>query len=213
MHKIYNSKQNMKKLVLLLILVGNAAFAQKLTKEQLIDKMSDVGCECTTKQQVTKENLEITLGLCILEALNKYEKDVERHYGKNVITNDKKMEELGYDIGLKMGAKCPSVFMNMADDESDTNGEEVVEEIPDAVLTGKISEIKSEQFLTFVVKEDSGKNNQFILLSSFDNAFLLTDKVLKVSDAVDVTYYEMDLFDAKLGKFVSFKIVTDIVKK
>ena len=61
----------MKKLVLLLILVGNAAFAQKLTKEQLIDKMSDVGCECTTKQQVTKENLEITLGLCILEALNK----------------------------------------------------------------------------------------------------------------------------------------------
>lgn len=203
----------MKKLVLLLILVGNAAFAQKLTKEQLIDKMSDVGCECTTKQQVTKENLEITLGLCILEALNKYEKDVERHYGKNVITNDKKMEELGYDIGLKMGAKCPSVFMNMADEESDTNGEEVVEEIPDAVLTGKISEIKSEQFLTFVVKEDSGKNNQFILLSSFDNAFLLTDKVLKVSDAVDVTYYEMDLFDAKLGKFVSFKIVTDIVKK
>lgn len=203
----------MKKLVLLLILFGNAAFAQKLTKEQLIDKMSDVGCECTTKQQVTKENLEITLGLCILEALNKYEKDVERHYGKNVITNDKKMEELGYDIGLKMGAKCPSVFMNMADEESDTNGEEVVEEIPDAVLTGKISEIKSEQFLTFVVKEDSGKNNQFILLSSFDNAFLLTDKVLKVSDAVDVTYYEMDLFDAKLGKFVSFKIVTDIVKK
>ncbi|RAK21795.1 hypothetical protein B0I03_105231 [Flavobacterium aquaticum] len=213
MHKIYNSKQNMKKLVLLLILVGNVAFAQKLTKEQLIDKMSDVGCECATKQQVTKENLEITLGLCILEALNKYEKDVERHYGKNVITNDKKMEELGYDIGLKMGAKCPSVFMNMVDEESDTNGEEVVEEIPDAVLTGKISEIKSEQFLTFVVKEDSGKNNQFILLSSFDNAFLLTDKVLKVSDAVDVTYYEMDLFDAKLGKFVSFKIVTDIVKK
>lgn len=213
MHKIYNSKQNMKKLVLLIILVGNVAFAQKLTKEQLIDKMSDVGCECTTKQQVTKENLEITLGLCILEALNKYEKDVERHYGKNVITNDKKMEELGYDIGLKMGAKCPSVFMNMADEESDTNGEEVVEEIPDAVLTGKISEIKLEQFLTFVVKEDSGKNNQFILLSSFDNAFLLTDKVLKVSDAVDVTYYEMDLFDAKLGKFVSFKIVTDIVKK
>ena len=213
MHKIYNSKQNMKKLVLLLILVGNAAFAQKLTKEQLIDKMSDVGCECTTKQQVTKENLEITLGLCILEALNKYEKDVERHYGKNVITNDKKMEELGYDIGLKMGAKCPSVFMNMMDEESDASGEEVVEEIPDAVLTGKISEIKSEQFLTFVVKEDSGKNNQFILLSSFDNAFLLTDKVLKVSDAVDVTYYEMDLFDAKLGKFVSFKIVTDIVKK
>ena len=47
----------------------------------------------------------------------------------------------------------------------------------------------------------------------FDNAFLLTDKVLKASDAVNVTYYEMDLFDAKLGNCVSYKIVTDITKK
>lgn len=203
----------MKKILLLLVLVGNLTFAQKLTKEQLIDKMSDVGCECASKQQVTKDNLEMTLGLCILEALNKYEKDVEKHYGKNVITNDKKMEELGYDIGLKMGAKCPSIFMSMMDEESDGSGEDIIEEAPDAMLSGKISEIKSEQFLTFVVKEDSGKNNQFILLSNFDNAFLLTDKVLKASDAVDVTYYEMDLFDAKLAKFVSYKIVTDIVKK
>ena len=99
----------------------------------------------------------------------------------------------------------------MLDEES---GE--VEEVVDAeelTISGKISEIKSEQFITFIVKEDSGKTNQFILLSSFDNAFLLTDKVLKASDAVDVVYYEMELFDAKLGKFVSYKIVTDIIKK
>ena len=56
-------------------------------------------------------------------------------------------------------------------------------------------------------------NNQFILLSSFDNAFFFFFKVLKTSDAVEVTYYEMELFDAKLGKFVSYKIVTDITKK
>ena len=76
-----------------------------------------------------------------------------------------------------------------------------------------MSRIKSEQFITFIVKEDSGKTNQFILLSSFENAFLLTDKVLKVADLVDITYYELELFDAKLGKFVSYKIVTDITKK
>ena len=120
------------------------------------------------------------------------------------------MEELGTNIGAKMGLKCPTVFKFMLDEEAD---EAVADEAEDLILSGKISEIKSEQFLTFVVKEDSGKNNQFILLSSFDNAFLLTDKVLKATDAVDVTYYEMELFDAKLGKFVSYKIVTDITKK
>ena len=81
------------------------------------------------------------------------------------------------------------------------------------MIVGAISEINQDQFITFSVKEESGKMNHFILLNDFDNAFLLTDKVLKVTDNVDVTYYEMELFDAKLGKFFSYKIVTDIIKK
>ena len=200
----------MKKILLLLVLVGNVAFAQKLTKDQLSDKLAEKACECTEKQELTKENFELTIGICLIEGINAYEKDVEKHYGKDVISNDKKMEELGYEIGKKMGLKCPTVFKFMLEDEAN----DVVEvDSEDLMLSGKIAEIKSEQFLTFIVKEESGKNNQFILLSSFDNAFLLTDKVLKATDAVDVTYYEMELFDAKLGKFVSYKIVTDITKK
>ena len=201
----------MKKILLLLVLVGNVAFAQKLTKDQLSDKLAEKACECAEKQELTKESFELTIGICLLEGINAYEKDVEKYYGKNVISNDKKMEELATNIGARMGLKCPAVFKFMLDEESG-EAEEVVD-AEELTISGKISEIKSEQFITFIVKEDSGKNNQFILLSSFDNAFLLTDKVLKASDAVDVVYYEMELFDAKLGKFVSYKIVTDIIKK
>jgi hypothetical protein len=200
----------MKKVLLLLILVGNVAFAQKLTKDQLSDKLAEKACECAEKQELTKENFELTIGICLLEGINAYEKDVEKYYGKNVISNDKKMEELATNIGARMGLKCPAVFKFMLDEES---GDEEAADAEDLTISGKISEIKSEQFITFIVKEDSGKTNQFILLSSFDNAFLLTDNVLKASDAVDVVYYEMELFDAKLGKFVSYKIVTDIIKK
>ena len=199
----------MKKLLILLLLIGNIVSAQKLSKDQLSDKLAEKACGCVEKQEVTKENFELTIGICLLEGINAYEKDVEKHFGKDVISNDKKMEELGYEVGKRMGLKCPSAFKFMMEEE-----DEVVEEVSeDLTLTGKVSEIKSDQFMTFVVKEDSGKNNQFILLSNFDNAFLLTDKVLKVTDNVDVTYYEMELFDAKLGKFVSYKIVTDIIKK
>ena len=199
----------MKKLLILLLLIGNIVSAQKLSKDQLSDKLAEKACGCVEKQEVTKENFELTIGICLLEGINAYEKDVEKHFGKDVISNDKKMEELGYEVGKRMGLKCPSAFKFMMEDE-EVMEEEISE---DLTLTGKVSEIKSEQFMTFVVKEDSGKNNQFILLSNFDNAFLLTDKVLKVTDNVDVTYYEMELFDAKLGKFVSYKIVTDIIKK
>ena len=201
----------MKKILLLLVLVGNVAFAQKLTKDQLSEKLAEKACGCAEKQEITKDNFELTIGICLLEGINAYEKDVEKHYGKDVISNDKKMEELGYEIGKKMGLKCPTVFKFMLEDEEGDSAD--VDDSDELTITGKIAEIKSEQFLTVIVKEESGKTNQFILLSSFDNAFLLTDKVLKATDAVDVTYYEMELFDAKLGKFVSYKIVTDITKK
>lgn len=199
----------MKKILLLLVLVGNIAFAQKLTKEQLSEKLAEKACGCAEKQEITKENFELTIGICLLEGINAFEKDVEKHYGKDVISNDKKMEELGYDVGKKMGSKCPTIFKFMLDDEEEV----ATDESEELSVSGKVSEIKTEQFITFVVKEATGKTNQFILLSNFDNAFLLTDNVLKATDEVDVTYYEMELYDAKLGKFVSYKIVTDIIKK
>jgi hypothetical protein len=199
----------MKKILLLLVLVGNIAFAQKLTKDQLSEKLAEKACGCAEKQEITKENFELSIGICLLEGINAFEKDVEKHYGKDVISNDKKMEELGYDVGKKMGSKCPTIFKFMLDEEE----EAAPDESEELSVSGKFSEIKTEQFITFVVKEATGKTNQFILLSNFDNAFLLTDKVLKATDEVDVTYYEMELYDAKLGKFVSYKIVTDIIKK
>jgi len=199
----------MKKILLLLVLVGNIAFAQKLTKDQLSEKLAEKACGCAEKQEITKENFELTIGICLLEGINAFEKDVEKHYGKDVISNDKKMEELGYDVGKKMGSKCPTIFKFMLDEEE----EAAPDESEELSVSGKVSEIKTEQFITFVVKEATGKTNQFILLSNFDNAFLLTDKVLKATDEVDVSYYEMELYDAKLGKFVSYKIVTDIIKK
>ena len=199
----------MKKILLLLVLVGNIAFAQKLTKDQLSEKLAEKACGCAEKQEITKENFELSIGICLLEGINAFEKDVEKHYGKDVISNDKKMEELGYDVGKKMGSKCPTIFKFMLDEEE----EAAPDESEELSVSGKVSEIKTEQFITFVVKEATGKTNQFILLSNFDNAFLLTDKVLKATDEVYVTYYEMELYDAKLGKFVSYKIVTDIIKK
>ena len=53
----------MKKLLLLVLLTSSSIFAQKLTKEQLTDKMSDVGCECASKQEITKDNMELAASL------------------------------------------------------------------------------------------------------------------------------------------------------
>ena len=45
----------MKKILLLLVLVGNITFAQKLTKEQLSEKLAEKACGCAEKQEITKQ--------------------------------------------------------------------------------------------------------------------------------------------------------------
>lgn len=197
--------------LLFILVVSQTIFAQKLSKDQLTDKLADKCCECANKKTITKDNFEVSIGLCIIESLGAYEKDVEKHYGKDIINNEAKMEEMGYDVGKKMALKCTSIFQIFSDADLDDDLEEEEEEA--LMLSGKITEIKSEQFITFSLKEDSGKMNNFILLSEFDNSFLLTDKVLKLNDSIDVEYYELDLYDAKVGTFVLFKIVSDIIKK
>ena len=93
----------MKKILFLLVLIGNVAFAQKFTKDQLSDKLAEKACDCAEKQEISKENFELTIGICLLEGINAFEKDVEKHYGKDIITNSEKMEELGYEVGKRMG--------------------------------------------------------------------------------------------------------------
>jgi hypothetical protein len=202
----------MNKIIAILLIISSCSvFAQKVTKQELGVKLAEKSCECASKQEISKDNFEITLGLCIVEAIKANEKNVELYYGKDVIKDDKKMEELGYDVGKEMATICPTVFKYMF--AEDATEEVTEEEEPDAIILGKLTEVKSEQFLTFSVKEDSGKMNHFILLSSFENSFLLTDKVLKINDTIEVSYYELELYDAKLAKFVSYKVVTDIIKK
>lgn len=205
----------MKKIIVLL-LITQSVFAQKLSKEQLITKISEGTCECITKKEITKENLELTLGLCMLEDFNKYEKDIEKYYGKNVISDDSKMEALGRDVGVQMATKCPSflklIMDSVGDDDGDDEEIDEVEEIEPSVI-GKYFQAKSEQFVTFSIKEDSGKTVEFILLNNFDNSFLLTENILKSNDEIEVFYYELEMFDAKIKKFVTYKIVSDIIKK
>ena len=123
------------------------------------------------------------------------------------------MEALGRDVGIQMATKCPSflkMVMDNMDDEEDVE-EEMIEEEPS--MTGSFFQIKSEQFITFSIKESSGRTVEFILLNNFDNSFLLTENLLKSNDIVEVVYYELEMFDAKIKKFVTYKIVSDILKK
>lgn len=196
--------------IFFLLLLTNFSFAQVNSKEGLIDVLSNQTCDClNTKEDLTESNLELTLGVCIIQSIQKNTVNVEKYFGKNILLNEDNMTEIAESIGVKLALECPK-FTNLISNmtyEDEAMDEEYLS------LTGKIVTVNSEQFITFKLKQDSGKTVSFLVLEDFENSYLLLDSVIKPSDTVEISYYEATLYDAKIKKFVPYKIVLDIIKK
>ena len=198
----------MNKLLVVLFFVSNLASAQKLSKIDLLDAVADGICKEIAEKQVEIKS-EFTMGVYMLKALNKHREDIEHYYGKNYVANEEVMQTIGEDVGAYLGVKCPEIFEHFVYEEEAGTFESV--EIK--TVTGSIYKINDERFITFVVQENSGKKHDFILLYDFETAYLLTDSLLKIKDKVEISYYVSELYDAKIGKFVNYNIVSYIEAK
>lgn len=200
----------MKKIILFTVFIINFTFGQNLTKDELVSKLSEETCSCMSTQEIKKDNLDMILGLCMLKSVNKHEADVDKHFGKNIITNKPVLEKLGEEIGMKLALNCPS-FLKLVM-ESDEDLFEVEDEETDLQINGVFKKTFITNFLTVEVVESSGKKHELIVLHDFDNAFLITDEVLKQNNKITVSYYELDIYDIKSKRFVTHKIISDIIK-
>lgn len=216
MHKTYN--QQMRKLIVLFFLITNIVFSQSTKKQELIKKLTESTCTCTNKAKIEPSKLKVTLGLCMLEAINANKAEVFKVYNKKSIDSEL-IENVGEDIGGEMMDICPEIMEKLLNDEelmneiAEDNGIDVsAEDEEDLNISGTFTETKIDGYLYVIVKESSGKINHFVILQSFDNVFLITDKVLKANDLIKVSYYEAELYDPQLNKFITQKVATDIVK-
>ena len=191
------------------MLLANFSFAQVNSKDGLVGVLSNQTCDCLDTKKLNKANLELTLGVCIIQSIQKNTEDVEKYFGKNILSNEENMTEIAESIGVKLALECPK-FANLISDmtyEDEAMDEEFL------LLTGKIVAVNSEQFMTFKLKQDSGKIVTFLVLEDFENSYLLLDSVIKPSDTVEIYYYEAILYDPKIKKFVPYNIVVDIIKQ
>lgn len=197
------------KKVLFLLLVTNLSFSQVNSKEDLVNVLSNQTCDCLNTKDLTETNLELTLGVCIIQSIQKNKEESEKYFAKNILSNEENMTEIAESIGVQLALECPK-FTSLI---SDMNYDDEAMDEEYLSLTGKIVAVNSEQFMTFKLKQDSGKTVNFLILEDFDNSYLLFDSVIKPSDTVEISYYEATLYDAKIKKFVPFYIVLDIIKQ
>jgi len=218
----------MNKIIVVLFLFSiSFSLAQNSKKDEVITKITTSICECNSKGKIKKDNVKVGLGICLIEAMNSHKTELLKAYKTNKI-NKELIEKVGEAAGEKMLEICPEVLELIMNDEkfvdeiiSDfskkdaTTLPEIIDENivnEDLNVSGVLIESKIESYLTIVVKENSGRINTFILLNNFDNSFLITDKVLVTNDKVKVYYYINELYDFKLNKFMTYKIITNISK-
>ena len=206
MHKIYKM---IKKLFLLIILFFNLV----TYSQDVLNIIAKESCECldakkTKSEDFTGQELKTAVGICIIQSYSNHIaefKDSEKvEFG-----NKEGMSKLGEAVALKMLESCPDMIMELGKGSPDDANDEQ----EDAVVSGEVVEIKSEQFVTLQIKDQNGRNYSFLLLDYFETASLLTNNEIKKKDKLNVSYTEIELFDSKAKEFRYFKILTKLEKQ
>lgn len=176
------------------------------------DKIAKETCECVSKLDLDSTNsddLELNFGLCMLESYNNHINEFPENE-KLDFENTPQMEKFGEQIALKMLTFCPDIILKLGEGYGNEENEASKDLVIEGVFNGTST---TESFFTISIKESNGKLTKLILLDNFENSYLIVDKVIKKNEAVNVSYYEVELFDMNLNRFVTTKIITNITKK
>lgn len=170
-------------------------------------------CECLDNKKSKSDNftgdeLKTAVGLCMIRSysdhMSEFKGDEKVKFG-----DEGGMTKLGEDVAVKMLETCPNMIMELGKESKS----DVEAEAEDVSVTGEVTDIKSEQFLTLQLKDKNGRSYSLLLLDYFDTASLLTNNEIKKKDKLKASYSEIELFDVKAKEFRYYKILTKLEKQ
>lgn len=203
-----------------------------LQAQDVINKMSIGTCQCLEKGKVAdkpSERLEIELGLCLLEQVNLYDKELKKE-GYDTKTSDF-YEKIGETVGAQMAITCPyfmDIVMKMLkDDDSDLRdkvmdkltGENTSEttKTPKIIsTTGTVQTVEYGDFVKISIKDSEGKRKEFYWINSFegdDKVIALTSPDLLVGKTISVGYMEEDVYFYKMKSYLGINKIKSLVIK
>src|SRR5690606_33109504 len=108
---------------------------------------------------VVGDRADMLLGVCVIEAAAPYTKQLKKDFGLDLGNLDKYGDKLGELIGVRMVSICPDVIIKYSQKAEALEEEEAKEEAEE--ISGVVTKIEDNQFVTFWVKERSGKESRF----------------------------------------------------
>lgn len=203
-------------LLILVILFGINSYAQKKSKEEVVELMAEDTCECIAKKKIKKtdttEEKEMALGLCLLQSFNAH-KGKSKYYKKKTLDD---MEEVGEDIGLVMAGMCAEDFLSifsseelvdiMNEDDEDLDSDSS----NDSNLTIEVELISmNNDAISYIeAKDDFDKTHIFLITEEFEGYELL--KKSNFGKFYMVTFKEKEFFDLSEKQYITKKVITKL---
>lgn len=187
-------------LVCFSFLLMTEAFSQ-----QYMDKIVVQSCECLGKvsEALEPQQYNVELGLCMIEASMPYKKQLKKDYDINLDEIENEGEKLGRIIGLKMVAVCPTALVRMTKkNQGNTKAEN------DGSIEGIITNVESDFFVSFHLKDESGKVMKYHWLTLIETEQELTTSYQSlVGKTVRITFETEEFFDPKIEEYRQFFII------
>lgn len=208
----------LKLLTLYLLFFGSILSAQEIPKtnktidtsdlsNDLMDKMAEETCECVKKLDFSgmpQNQIEMNLGMCILQSINSNKVEVENQLGAFSITSIM-TEEFGEKMGLQMLSFCSDFFMdNFADEYVN---EQYFSEV--SVELGKIKSIEKKQFNTVNLQMYDGSVLKFLWLWDFEGSEILTKNQFK-NKWINIIYSTIELYDPAIKKYIPYRVIEGV---
>ena len=197
---LYPKIPDMKKILLSLFLIAAVSYSNAQTDEDY-EEVARQTCACLSQKEITKDNIEMVMGVCILDALSKNE-----HFKDIDWTDEEEMEKIGERVGFKMILFCPEFFV-----ESEAF-QEYLEEQPDeddtrvtGELEGKMVNFEKDGLMYVILIDDNNRKHKLLWLTPFDGDGFLTDQLGK---KVKFQYVMLDIYEPRLNEYVSKKVIT-----
>ena len=200
-------KQNNLTLIIALLLFSVVVNAQIETKDELLTVIAQETCDCFIKKDIDIENtdsskIELEFGFCIMESYANH-KTVADKFLNISFDDEKSLENLGIEVGMKMVSICPDALMAFAGDYE--------EEYLTTETTGEFIKIETEQFNVIHIKDGNNRTLKLLWFNYFEGEDLFADpKVLK-DKVLSVEYEEIELYDPNIEDYRNFKVITKAI--
>lgn len=198
-------------ILLVCLLAFTATFSQS-AKDSLMTALANEACTEISKSDYSNKSLDelqVDLGMAMMPSFQNHQEEIEKYFNVD-FTDQKAMQQIGTQIGLKLATSCPAFLKLMRDKSADLAGISGSKPVISAggIVSGTLSKIVPGEVTYFVVKSGEGKMEKIWWMEYFKGAEKISSA--NINKPLKISYIEKDMYNSTLKDYIKQKVAVAV---